>query len=154
MADIVSKETRSRMMSGIKSKDTKPEIQVRKYLFAEGYRYRINNRGIPGNPDLSLKKYNAVIFVNGCFWHGHEHCDLFRIPKSRIDFWTKKIGGNIERDTKTVQRLTDSGWRVCIVWECALKGKYKLEPKSLVKAITGWIESGVSLKEFRGNRQY
>ncbi|NCO02573.1 MAG: DNA mismatch endonuclease Vsr [Alphaproteobacteria bacterium] len=123
MADVVSKSKRSQMMSGIKGKNTKPEISLRKELFSRGFRYRTHGRILPGKPDLVFKKYNALVFVNGCFWHGHENCKLFRMPKSRIDFWEEKIGVNIDRDKRNIIELLDFGWRVLIVWECSIKGK-------------------------------
>src|SRR5690606_36892348 len=123
MVDIVSAQDRSRMMSGIKSKDTKPEIQIRQLLHRAGYRYRLHRKDLPGRPDLVLSRYNTTLFVNGCFWHGHDDCDLFRLPKSREDFWKMKISGNKVRDLRKQTELLELGWRVGVVWECALKGK-------------------------------
>ncbi len=123
MADVVSKEKRSKMMAGIKGKDTKPEVLLRKELYKRGFRYRKNVKGIEGKPDLVLRKYKALVFIHGCFWHGHENCRLFRMPKSKVEFWTEKIGGNIERDKRKMQKLLDEGWRILVVWECSVKGK-------------------------------
>ena len=108
-------------MSQIRSTNSKPEILVRKYLFAKGLRYRKNVKKLPGKPDIVLKKYKTVVFVNGCFWHGHENCKYFVMPKSNTAYWQEKIHKNIERDTITYQALTQLGWNVIIVWECDLK---------------------------------
>lgn len=121
MADIKSKEARSYNMSRIKNKDTKPEEKLRKALFADGFRYRKNDKRLPGKPDIYLPKYKTVIFVNGCFWHGHEGCKYFVMPKSNVDFWTVKINGNIERDKRTESALKSAGYNVITVWECQLK---------------------------------
>lgn len=121
MADCHSKETRSYNMSRIRSKNTKPEEIVRKHLFSQGFRYRKNDSRLPGKPDIVLPKYKTVIFVNGCFWHGHTGCSYFVWPKSNVDFWRSKIDGNIERDSTNYTRLTDMGWRILVIWECELK---------------------------------
>ena len=120
MADIKTKESRSYNMSRIAGKDTKPEELVRKYLFSKGFRYRKNVRKLPGTPDLVLPKYRTVIFVNGCFWHGHEGCKYFVWPKSNAEFWRQKIETNISRDRRKEAQLRDLGWNVMIVWECEL----------------------------------
>ena len=120
MADVVSPEVRSRIMSGIRAKDTKPELAIRKGLHRRGFRYRVNDPRIRGKPDLHLPKWNALVLVNGCFWHGHD-CHLFRLPKTRTGFWKTKIEKNRERDKLTVASLLLDGWRVAVVW-CALKG--------------------------------
>lgn len=121
MADVHTPEQRSYNMSRIRSKNTKPEELVRKYLFAQGFRYRKNDARLPGKPDIVLPKYKTVIFVNGCFWHGHEGCRYFVWPKSNIDFWKNKITGNIQRDIQNQQALSEQGWNVITVWECELK---------------------------------
>lgn len=121
MADVHSAEIRSYNMSHIRGKNTKPEELVRKYLFAQGFRYRKNDTRLPGKPDIVLPKYKTVIFVNGCFWHGHEGCRYFVWPKSNSEFWQKKISGNIERDTKNCRLLAELGWKVIVVWECELR---------------------------------
>ena len=120
MADIKTKESRSYNMSRIAGKDTKPEELVRKYLFSKGFRYRKNVRKLPGTPDVVLPKYRTVIFVNGCFWHGHEGCKMFRMPQKNGDFWEKKINRNRERDRKNKKTLEDNGWQVIVIWECEL----------------------------------
>jgi DNA mismatch endonuclease Vsr len=121
MADNHTQETRSYNMSRICSKNTKPEIIVCKFLFAEGFRYRKNDKRLPGCPDIVLRKYKTAIFVNGCFWHGHAECSYFVWPKSNIDYWKIKINGNIDRDNKTYSQLSKLGWNIIVVWECQLK---------------------------------
>lgn len=120
MADNHTKEIRSMNMSHIRSKNTKPEELVRKYLFSKGLRYRKNVRKLPGCPDIVLNKYKAVIFVNGCFWHKHD-CGRFVWPSSNVEYWSKKINRNVERDAQNIALLTEQGWRVLIIWECQLK---------------------------------
>lgn len=136
-------------MSGIRSKDTKPELQIRHGLHAAGFRYRLHVRELPGKPDLVLPRYNAVIFVHGCFWHGHD-CHLFKWPKSREEFWRKKIGINCRNDAKQVAILRDTGWRVLVIWECALKGKTKLAPEKVIQRATTWIRGQKQFLEIRG----
>lgn len=121
MSDLHTHEQRRYNMQQIKGKDTKPEISLRKLLFAKGFRYRINDRKLPGKPDIVLKKYNTVIFVNGCFWHGHQNCRYFVVPKTRTEFWTDKIKKNKERDHRNISLLKEAGWNVITVWECELK---------------------------------
>ena len=108
-------------MSRIRGKDTKPEEMVRKYLFSQGFRYRKNDARLPGKPDIVLPKYKTVIFVNGCFWHAHEGCKYFVWPKSNVNFWKRKINGNVERDLCSHQLLNEQGWNVIVIWECQLK---------------------------------
>lgn len=127
MADIKSKEARSYNMSRIKCKDTKPEETVRKYLFSQGFRYRKNDKRLPGSPDIVLPKYKTVIFVNGCFWHKHEDCKYFVWPRNNADFWKKKIESNVMRDIKNYQQLKDLGWKVFVIWECELKRDCRAE---------------------------
>lgn len=122
MADNHTKEVRSMNMSHIRSKNTKPEEIVRKYLFSKGLRYRKNVRKLPGCPDIVLKKYKAVVFVNGCFWHKHD-CGRFVWPSSNVEYWSEKINRNVERDAQNIALLTELGWRVLIIWECQLKKK-------------------------------
>lgn len=119
--DVHDKETRSYNMSRIKGKDTKPEEIVRKYLFSKGFRYRKNDKRLPGTPDIVLPKYKTVIFVNGCFWHGHKDCRYFVVPKTNTEFWLNKINTNIERDKRKHKELKELGWNVMVVWECELK---------------------------------
>ena len=127
MTDIKTPEQRSRNMAAIKGKDTKPEMIVRKYLFSKGLRYRVNNRKLAGSPDIVLKKYKTVVFVDGCFWHGHKDCKYFRLPKSNVDFWRHKIAMNIARDYANNVDLKLAEWRVIRIWECEIKTKAKRE---------------------------
>lgn len=120
MADVHSKEVRSYNMSMIKGKNTKPEIMVRHFLFHHGFRYRINVARLPGRPDIVLSRYKTVIFVNGCFWHGHEGCPKFVLPKNNAEWWENKILANKQRDQKNYVLLKDAGWKVIEVWECQL----------------------------------
>lgn len=120
MADVHTPEQQSYNMSRIHSKNTKPEELVRKFLFSQGFRYRKNDAKLPGKPDIVLPKYKAVIFVNGCFWHGHEGCRYFVWPKNNAEFWKEKITGNIQRDKHNHQLLANQGWRVIEIWECQL----------------------------------
>lgn len=119
--DKLTKEQRHRCMSAIKGRNTKPELLVRKFLFSRGFRYRLNDPRLPGHPDLVLRKYRSVIFVNGCFWHGHEGCKHFVLPKSNIEYWESKILGNQQRDKEVILKLQQQGWRVIIVWECEIQ---------------------------------
>ena len=124
--DVHDKKTRSYNMSRIKGKNTRPEEIVRKYLFSCGFRYRKNDSKLPGTPDIVLPKYRTVIFVNGCFWHGHEGCRYFVIPSTNTEFWVNKINSNISRDAKKRQQLEELGWKVIIFWECQLKGSNRV----------------------------
>lgn len=137
--DVVDRKTRSRMMRGIGSRNTKPELLIRKRLFGMGFRYRINDRKIAGSPDIVFPKYHAVIFIHGCFWHGHD-CELFKLPGTRTEFWKEKIEGNRKRDAKVLNQLCAEGWRICIVWECAVKGKAQLQRVDItVSKIAEWV---------------
>lgn len=139
MADNMTPEQRSRCMAAIKAKDTKPEMIVRKYLFARGLRYRVNNRKLPGSPDIVLRKYKTIVFVDGCFWHGHEGCKYFRMPKSNVDFWRHKIAMNIARDYANGVDLRLAGWKVIRIWECEIRPKSRREEtlSNLYSRITG-----------------
>ena len=119
--ELKDKSIRSYNMSRIRNKDTKPEILVRKYLFAEGFRYRKNDKKYPGCPDIVLPKYKTAIFINGCFWHMHEGCKYFVWPKSNENFWKTKLNSNVDRDRTNYLRLADLGWNVIVIWECELK---------------------------------
>lgn len=149
LADVVTAEKRSEMMAGIKYKNTKPEIFIRKNLHKLGFRYRLHSKNLPGKPDILLPKYKAIIFVHGCFWHKH-NCHLFKWPKTRIDFWRKKIESNVKNDLKHIPSLKQQGWRVLIVWECALKGKTRLPEYDIIEIITKWIKSDSIMKEVLG----
>jgi len=118
MTDSVSKEVRSKMMSGIRGKNTKPELQVRSILHKMGYRFRLHRKDLPGTPDIVLPRFRTVIFVHGCFWHRHEGCKFACTPKSRIEFWEEKFSRNMERDRRKILQLQQAGWNVEIIWEC------------------------------------
>lgn len=151
--DTVDRETRSRMMSGIRSRNTKPELLIRKQLFARGFRYRINVKKLPGSPDIVFAKHQAVIFVHGCFWHGHD-CRFFRLPATRPEFWTEKINKNRKRDARALNELHALGWRICIIWECALRGKQKLiAMQETVDNIAGWLISDSVWLEITGENR-
>lgn len=142
MADVHDRKTRSYNMSRIRSKNTKPEELVRKYLFAQGFRYRKNDIRLPGKPDIVLSKYKTVIFVNGCFWHGHKDCKYFVWPENNADFWKGKINGNIQRDLRNKQMLADQGWNIITIWECELK------KATLQSTLDGLV---VALRSFKQN---
>ena len=127
MADVHEPAVRSYNMSRIKSKDTKPEILVRKFLFSQGFRYRIHVKKLPGKPDIVLKRYNSIIFIHGCFWHKHNDCKYFVIPKTRTKWWLDKINRNVENDLKNYNKLKELGWNIITIWECKLKPKRREE---------------------------
>ena len=134
MTDIYSKQKRSEIMSKISGKETKPEILVRKFLFANGFRYRKNDKKLPGKPDIVLPKYKIVIFVHGCFWHGHKGCSKAIKPSTNKDFWNTKIGKNIIRDKKVQETLKEIGRKVIVIWECQLRNQELLK-QTLSKVI-------------------
>ena len=125
--DKLSPEQRHKNMAAIRDKNTKPEMIVRCGLWSRGFRYRLNHRGLPGHPDIVLRKYRTCIFVNGCFWHGHQGCKYFVWPENNAEFWKEKINANMERDQRKEKNLTDLGWQVIIIWECQLKAKNRDE---------------------------
>lgn len=141
MTDVHDKQTRSRNMAAIKNKNTKPEIWLRKRLHALGFRYRLNAKDLPGKPDLVLPKYKAVIFINGCFWHMHD-CPYFKMPKSRTEWWAEKLGKNKIRDEKNLTTLIHHNWRVLTIWECAIKGKHRLDEEQLIARVSDWLQNG------------
>lgn len=149
MADIVSPDKRSQMMSGIRGKNTRPELVIRKGLHRKGFRYRLHASKLPGKPDLILPKHNAIILVNGCFWHGHD-CSLFKWPSSRQEFWRNKITGSRKRDSVNHEKLRDSGWRVLTIWECALKGRERYPQEEVLDIAQRWLLSGNDESELRG----
>lgn len=140
MTDIVDDKTRSRMMSGIQGKNTRPELVIRSGLHRSGYRFRIHYGELPGRPDIVLPKYRAIIIVNGCFWHGH-NCRLFKWPRTRADFWEKKIKGNIERDRRNLRYYRATGWRVLTIWECAVRGMSEANIGILFAEVEAWLGS-------------
>lgn len=131
-------------MSGIRGKNTQPELLVRRGLHARGFRFRLYTAKVPGKPDLVLARYNAAIFVHGCFWHGHD-CHLFRLPSTKTEFWREKIGRNKGRDIQVREQLAATGWRVMVIWECAIKGRTRLGPAALLDRVAAWL---------RGDGQY
>lgn len=136
MTDNLTKEQRHRCMAAIKGKNTKPELLVRKFLFSLGFRYRLHHPRLPGHPDIVLRKYKTVIFVNGCFWHGHIGCKSYVIPKSNVEFWEKKIQRNKTRDVEVYEKLALMGWHCITIWECQLKPKVRKETlESLVNTL-------------------
>jgi len=136
MADVHTKAVRSYNMSRIRSKDTRPEIAVRKAIFAQGFRFRLHDIKLPGKPDIVLKKYNIVIFINGCFWHGHESCKYFVVPKTRPEWWIQKINRNKELDAINAEKIKNIGWKVITIHECEIKGdKFDQAIKNLVARI-------------------
>lgn len=151
MADIVSKTVRSRMMSGIQGKNTKPEVVIRRGLFKRGYRFRIHYNKLPGKPDIALPKYRALIRVHGCFWHGHD-CHLFKWPSTRPEFWREKINGNISRDIRHKVAYHESGWRVLSVWECALKGVGRYSVSEVLDSVEDWLINGDRDAEITGKQ--
>jgi DNA mismatch endonuclease, patch repair protein len=121
VVDTFSEFDRSKIMSTVRSSETKPEVTIRKFLFSKGFRYRKNSLLLPGKPDIVLSKYKTVVFINGCFWHGHKNCKASTLPKSKIEYWSNKISSNIERDTRNIKELRKLGWKVIIIWECQIK---------------------------------
>lgn len=151
MADIVDAATRSRMMSGIRATNTRPEILVRSLLHAAGLRFRLHGRGLPGRPDVVLRKHRAVVLIHGCFWHGHD-CPLFKMPSTRPEFWAAKIDRNRANDARALAGLRAQGWRVAVVWECALKGRQKLDPAVLGARLVRWVQGRAPSLLLRGKK--
>ncbi|RDK09135.1 very short patch repair endonuclease [Cupriavidus lacunae] len=143
MVDITDVATRSRMMSGIRGKNTKPELVVRKALHRLGLRYRLHVRRLAGAPDLVFPRYRAVVFVHGCFWHQH-NCPLFKMPSSRTEFWQEKLDRNRERDREHMAKLLQDGWRVAVVWECTLRTAIKSNDEGLFERLAEWIKGRAS----------
>ena len=135
--DNKTKAERSLNMSRIQAKDTKPELTIRRLLFADGFRYRIHVKTLPGTPDLVLPKYRAVIFVHGCFWHGHDGCKYAKLPTTHVEFWRDKISKNKERDQRVRQELVSGGWRVLTIWTCSINNQAKV--KETYTQVKGWI---------------
>ena len=143
MADVHNKKTRSYKMSQIKATNTKPEMLVRKFLHASGFRYKLHDKTLPGKPDIVLPKYKTSIFIHGCFWHGHDW-HFFTIPQTRRDFWVTKISANQQRDQRNVHALRSAGWRVIYVWECALRGRLKWDADTLGEHLSKLIKKGAT----------
>ncbi|MBN8279239.1 MAG: DNA mismatch endonuclease Vsr [Gammaproteobacteria bacterium] len=151
MTDVVDAATRSRMMSGIRGANTKPERYVRSLLHRRGFRFRLHARDLPGRPDIVLPRYRAVLLVHGCFWHGHD-CPLFRLPATRRDFWGAKIERNRANDRKAATALRATGWRVGTVWECAMRGPGALNEMTLTRTLARWLLGDTPTIEIRGPR--
>ena len=149
MPDPLTPEQRSRCMSRIRGKDTKPEMIVRRGLHALGLRYRLHDRQLPGSPDLVFPGRQAAIFIHGCFWHGHD-CPMFRLPSTRTDFWSAKIGRNRERDAQALEGLHTEGWRSLVIWECALRGRGRLSHDLMLGQAYHWLINGVSDSKIAG----
>lgn len=149
MADIVPAKVRSRMMSGIKGKNTLPERMLRTALHRRGLRYRLHYKGLPGRPDMVFPRYKAIILIHGCFWHGHD-CHLFKWPATRPDFWRQKIESNCARDRRNLARYRELGWRTLTVWECSLKGRTKLGIDQVADLAAQWVCSKESDKVIAG----
>ena len=148
MTDVHNAEIRSKNMTAIKSRNTKPELIIRTALYKAGDRYRLHVKQLSGKPDIVLAKYKAVLFINGCFWHGH-NCHLFKWPQTRKKFWQEKINNNIENDRKKIKGLS-SEWRTGIIWECALKGKTRISLNKVINKIKIWLGSDEFTLEIRG----
>ncbi|PSH68590.1 very short patch repair endonuclease [Phyllobacterium brassicacearum] len=148
MPDIVDSKTRSRMMSGIRGKNTKPELLVRSALHARGFRYRIHAKNFPGQPDLLFPKHRAAIFVHGCFWHGH-NCSLFRMPGTRQEFWLEKIARNQQRDNVVSAQIEALDWRQLTIWECAIRGPRQIGLDETIDRTVRWLTSDIRCQEIR-----
>lgn len=148
MVDIVNSVTRSRMMAGIKSKNTKPELTIRSLLHCRGFRFRLHVKKLPGKPDIVLPKYHSVIFIHGCFWHGHENCRLFKLPDTRREFWQEKILRNRSNDVRAINLLRALGWRVCIIWECKIRAS-KRDLTQMADLISDFLKGEESFLELR-----
>ncbi len=152
MVDVVDKKTRSRMMAGIRSRNTKPERVIRSLLHGKGYRFRLHCAHVPGRPDLVLPKYQIAIHVHGCFWHGHD-CVLYRLPASRSAFWKEKIRKNRSRDRKVLAATLAMGWRHLTIWECAFRGPGKLGLEQAIERACRWIGGSKRFKVIRSRKQ-
>ncbi|NUF43032.1 very short patch repair endonuclease [Acinetobacter pittii] len=150
MADLVDSITRSRMMAAVKSSNTKPELQIRSILHKRGFRYRLHVKNLPGKPDIVLPKYRSVIFINGCFWHGHENCRFFKLPTTRTDFWKEKISRNKNNDSNAIAGLLANNWKVCIIWQCKIR-ESKKDLDALGDIISNFIMGKELLLELRDN---
>jgi len=151
MPDTVTPAVRSRMMAGIRGKNTRPELQLRSALHRAGFRFRVHAKELPGRPDIVFPKRQAVLFVHGCFWHGH-NCHLYRLPSTRPEFWRAKVERNRAVDDRSLAALRVQGWRVAVVWECALKGRTRLPPGAAVQRCVKWLQSGRRSMQVRGRQ--
>ena len=149
MADIVTPVKRSKMMSGIRGKNTGLEMILRKGLHSRGFRFRLHVPDLEGKPDMDFPKYNALLFAHGCFWHGHD-CHLFKMPQTRTAFWREKIAANVQRDIAVKKALESKGWRIGIVWECAIKGRGRLGIDQTIDQCARWLTGTNTNFEIRG----
>ena len=149
--DTVDKKTRSRIMASVGQRDTGPEMRLRRILHRRGLRYRLHDRSLPGSPDLVFPRFRAVVFVHGCFWHVHDGCKFATRPSSRKEFWKEKFTANRKRDRRNYEALAASGWRVLVVWECAIKGCKENELDKLGKVVARWLKSDNGYGEIGGN---
>lgn len=152
MGDVHDRKTRRRNMQAIKNKNTKPEMLIRKALFREGLRYRLHRKDLPGSPDLTFPKYSAVIQIHGCFWHGH-NCHLAKIPNTDTERWVRKFQSNRKRDQHNRSALLSTGWRLCEIWECALRGKNRRNFPEVVTSIKSWLNNDLEYLEIAGERK-
>lgn len=150
MVDVLTPELRRLNMSRVRGQDTKPEMLIRRGLHARGLRFRVHRCDLPGRPDIVLSSRKAAIFVHGCFWHGHD-CSLFRMPSTHPEFWGKKIAANKQRDAAAIEALDALGWRVGVVWECAMRGSGRLSPEILLDRLMNFVAGSEALIEIRGN---
>lgn len=150
MVDHVIAEKRSQIMAAVKSKNTKTEVLVRRLLHGAGFRYRLHRKDLPGRPDIVLPKYHAVVFINGCFWHGHNCKRSGTLPKTNTAFWKEKIENNKRRDINNIQLLKSRNWRVCIIWECALTRGSRQEPRDILEGVSNWLRSDKKHMEISG----
>ena len=153
VADTVPTQTRSRIMAAVRGRDTRPELLVRSHLHRAGFRYRLHDKRLPGRPDLVFPKYGAVIFVNGCFWHGHD-CIRFSWPKTREAFWREKILGNIDRDARNHRSLLLAGWRVAVIWGCSLQGKTSIGIDAVTSECSHWLGGTEQTLSLSGHRRW
>lgn len=149
MADVVDKVTRSRMMSGIRGKNTRPELLLRRALHARGLRFRLHRKDLPGKPDIVFPRWGAVVFVHGCFWHGH-NCPLYKLPATATEKWREKVGANQKNDARAEIALLGLGWRVGVVWECAMRGRSRQPVEQIASRVADWLDSQQKALEIRG----
>jgi len=149
MADVFNRKKRSEVMASITSKDTAIEVKFRKALHRKGFRYGLHNKSLPGKPDLVFRKYRAVAFIHGCFWHGHS-CELYKLPATNTSYWKQKALRNQQRDQEMIDLLLAKGWRVMVVWECSMRGKSRLEFDALISSFEDWLFGETKFFEIRG----
>ena len=149
MTDRHSPSARSKNMAAVKGKNTSPELKIRKLLHSYGYRFTLNNKHLPGNPDIVMKKHNTVVFIHGCFWHLH-NCYKSTLPKTNSSFWKQKLEANKLRDQENIEKLEALGWRIVVIWECALKGKLKVSDDEVINRVSAWLKTSKPLLDIAG----